>query len=407
MSPASLLIAGASVFDSDAGTLLPGLDVRVEDGHIAAIGRALPRDGAEVVQAEGCTLLPGLIDCHVHLAYDGWPGEPLNPVDPIAVYAWRMANNAGATLRAGFTTVRDLGAPHALNCDLMRAVEQGMVAGPRIVPAGRMVTMTGGHGWPIGREADGPDEVRKAVREQLKAGARAIKLMASGGVMTPGVDPRSPQLGLDELSAGVEEAHKAGVKTASHAQAAQGIRNAVFAGIDSIEHGIYLEDDVIEEMKQRGTVLVATIAAPHNINLLGEGAGMPPHVLEKSRMVAEAHVDSFHRALRAGVILASGTDAGTPGNEHGRNAQELRLMVEHGLAPAEAIRAATATAAELLGLGERTGRIAPGFCADLLLVAGDPLADISLLERPEAVFGVWLEGGRASPAPAAQSPAAG
>src|SRR5579871_466769 len=250
MNPAHpFIIAGASVFDAAAGTLTPGLDVRVEDGRIAAVGRGLPRDGAEVVQAAGRTLLPGLIDCHVHLAYDGRPGEPINPVAPLPVYAWRMANNARATLRAGFTTVRDLGAPQAVNCDLMRAVESGLVEGPRVVAAGRMITMTGGHGWPIGREADGADEVRKAVREQLKAGARTIKLMASGGVMTPGVDPRSPQLGLDELSAGVEEAHKAGVKTASHAQAAAGIRNAVFAGIDSIEHGIYLEDEVIEEMK--------------------------------------------------------------------------------------------------------------------------------------------------------------
>ena len=396
MNPARpLLIAGAAVCDSAAGTLAPGLDVRVEGGRIAAVGRGLPRDGAELLEAAGHTLLPGLIDCHVHLAYDGRPGEPLNPVDPVPVYAWRMANNARATLHAGFTSVRDLGAPQAINCDLMRAVDSGMVEGPRIVPAGRMITMTGGHGWPIGREADGADEVRKAVREQLKAGARAIKLMASGGVMTPGVDPRSPQLGLEELSAGVEEAHKAGVKTASHAQAAAGIRNAVFAGIDSIEHGIYLEDDVIEEMKRRGTMLVATLTAPHNINALGEGAGMPPHVLEKSRMVAEAHLDSFRRALRAGVPLASGTDAGTPGNHHGQNAQELRLMVEHGLSPAEALRAATVHAAALLGLGEQTGRIAPGLAADLLLVAGDPLADITVLERPQLIAGVWLEGRRA------------
>ncbi|HZQ38748.1 MAG TPA: amidohydrolase family protein [Dehalococcoidia bacterium] len=395
MHPApAVLIAGARVFDSDAGTLISGLDVRIDGGQIVALGRGLPRDGVQVVEAGGKALLPGLIDCHVHLAYDGRPGEPIDPVDPFPVYAWRMANNARATLRAGFTTVRDLGAPQAINCDLMRAVSAGLVEGPRIVPAGRMITMTGGHGWPIGREADGADEVRKAVREQLKAGARAIKLMASGGVMTPGVDPRSPQLGLDELSAGVEEAHKAGVKTASHAQAAAGIRNAVFAGIDSIEHGIYLEDDVIEEMKRRGTALVATLAAPHNINALGEGAGMPPHVLEKSRMVAEAHLDSFRRAMRAGVTLASGTDAGTPGNQHGRNAQELRLMVEHGLSPAEAIRAATTHAAALLGLADQTGRIAPGFAADLLLVSGDPLADIAVLERPEAIAAVWLEGRR-------------
>ncbi|MHB8576817.1 MAG: amidohydrolase family protein, partial [Dehalococcoidia bacterium] len=193
------VITGALVFDTDAGTLRPGLDVRVEGTRIAAVGAGISTDGARVVDAAGLTLLPGLIDCHVHLILPGDPTFPLSPDYPLVRYAWQAANAARLTLAAGFTTVRDLGAAHAVNCDLMRAVQDGLVEGPRIVPVGRPITMTGGHGWPLGREADGPDDVRKAVREQLKAGARAIKLIASGGVMTPNVDPRSAQLGFEEL----------------------------------------------------------------------------------------------------------------------------------------------------------------------------------------------------------------
>ncbi len=386
------VIANVSLFDADAATLRPGMDVRIEGGRIVALGAGLPRDGAMAIDGGGRTLLPGLIDCHVHLTATGEPNASLSASEPIAFYAWRAERHAMQTLRAGYTMLRDLGAPHAVNCDLARAVAEGLVDGPRIVPAGRLITMTGGHGWPIGREADGPDDVRKAVREQLKAGARAIKLMASGGVMTPNVDPRAAQLGLDELSAGVEEAHKAGVKTASHAQATQGIKNAVRAGIDSIEHGIYLDDEAIEEMKQRGTYLVATLAAPLNINRLGTQAGVPSYMVEKSRVVAETHSRSFVAALRAGVKLACGTDAGTPGNLHGANAQELRLMVEQGATPAQAIRAATASAADLCGLAGQTGRVQEGYLADLLLVNGDPLRDIGVLERPESIAGVFVEG---------------
>lgn len=388
----TIVIRDVAVFDGEAAKLRPGQSVRIEGGRIVAVGSDVPQDGARVIEGAGRTLLPGLIDCHVHLTFRGEPNEPLHMQETAATYALRAAANARTTLAAGFTTVRDLAAPHAVNCDVAKAVEDGLVEGSRVIAAGRNITMTGGHGWTMGREADGADEVRKAVREQLKAGAKAIKLMASGGVMTPGVDPRSPQLGLEELAAGVEEAHKAGVKTASHAQSAQGIRNAVQAGIDSIEHGIYLEDDVIAEMVRRGTFLSATLAAPLNIIKLGLSAGVAPHAVQKSEMVAEVHRASFRKAAKAGVRLVMGTDAGTPGNRHGENAQELRLMVADGISPAQAIVAATASAAELLGLKDETGAVRSGLAADLLLVDGDPLADIAILERPACLHLILKQG---------------
>ena len=392
MAEGAIVIRDAAVFETDGARLRPGLDVRVEDGKIAAIGKGLPADNAREIAANGRTLLPGLMDAHVHLTFRADPNEPMLMTETGATYALRAAASARATLSAGFTTVRDLAAPHAVNCDIARAIEAGLIEGPRVIAAGRNITMTGGHGWMMGREADGADDVRKGVREQLKAGARVIKFMASGGVMTPGVDPRSPQLGPEELAAGIEEAHKAGVKTASHAQSAQGIRNAVLAGIDSIEHGIYLEDDVIEEMKRRGTFFSATLAAPANIIKLGLAAGVAPHAVKKSEMVSEAHHDSFRRAVKAGVRLVMGTDAGTPGNRHGENAQELQMMVEGGLTPAQAIVAATANAAELLGIAEETGHITPGLAADLLLVDGDPLTEIAILQQPDRLYAVFKAG---------------
>jgi len=252
--------------------------------------------------------------------------------------------------------------------------------------------MTGGHGWFIGRQADGPDEVRKAVREQLRAGADCIKFTATGGVMTPGVDPRSASLTEEELRAGVEEAHKAFRRAAAHAQGTAGIRNAVRAGIDSIEHGIFMDDEVLEEMRVRGTFLVPTLAAPENIIKYGEAAGIPRYAVEKSESVREVHRESFRAAMRAGVRIAMGTDAGTPFNRHGENAEEIALMVACGMTPLDAITAATGAAAELLDLAHETGTIEQGKQADLLIVEGDPLEDIRTLCRTEAIAGVLRSG---------------
>jgi imidazolonepropionase-like amidohydrolase len=303
-----------------------------------------------------------------------------------ATTALRAAVHAKKTLESGVTTVRDMGGKNYIDLALRDAIAGGMIPGPRMLASGRPVVMTGGHGWPMAREADGPDEVRKAVREQLKAGADVIKLMATGGVMTPGVEPGSPQLTLEELKAGVEEAGKAGRRTASHAQGTTGIKNAVLAGITSIEHGIFLTDEVIELMLERGTYLVPTLVAPYWIVKKGRAAGIPDYAVKKSEDVIEAHLASFRKALAAGVKIAFGTDAGTPFNEHGANTFELELMVENGMSPMQALEAGTRVSAELLGIADKVGTLEPGKLADVVVVAGNPLDDIKAVREVRLVI---------------------
>lgn len=393
-----VLFRNASVFDDEARTFRAGLDVLCRDGRIDRIAPAgaageLPAD-TRAVDAAGAFLIPGLIDCHVHLTSAGDPDElSAMRAEPLPLRAWKAARNAAATVRAGITTVRDLGAADHLNIHLARAVDSGLLEGPRILAAGYGVTMTGGHGHGfIAVEADGPDEVRKRVREQLRAGAAAIKLFASGGVMTPGVDPRSPSFTLEELRAGVEEAHKAFRVVGAHAQATEGIKNAVLAGVDSVEHGVWLDEEAIEMMAARGTCLVATLTAPWQIAHMGAEAGVPRYMVEKGWQVLESHEASFRAAIRAGVRIAMGTDQGTPFNRPGENAQEPARMVRLGLSPAAALLASTAWAADLLRLADRTGRIREGLDADLVLLARDPLADIAALADPAAIRVVLARG---------------
>jgi hypothetical protein len=244
-------------------------------------------------------------------------------------------------VEAGVTTVRDLGGRDYAEFAVRRAVTEGLFPGPRILGAGRPVCMTGGHGNSIGREADGPDDARKAVREQLKAGADVIKLIATGGVMTPGVEPGSPQLTLEEMRAAIEEATKAGRRTAAHAQGSTGIADAIEAGITTIEHGIFLTDEIVAAMKRKGVFLVATLAAPAAISAGGLAAGIPDYMVRKSDAVVTAHVASFRRAHEAGARIAAGADSGTPLNPHGSLLTELELMVKYGMTPLEAIRSAS------------------------------------------------------------------
>ena len=247
-----------------------------------------------------------------------------------------MARNAYLTLLAGVTTVRDMGAQNCLNIYLRDAVNARVVPGPRICACGSLVCMTGGHGWPFGLEADGEAEVRKAVREQLKAGADVVKLMATGGVMTLGVEPGALQFTYRELRAGAEEAHKAGRKAASHVQGAEGLHNALKAGIDTIEHGIFIDDEAIRMFLENGAFLVPTLCAPHYILKNGVEKGILPEIIRKTERVAAAHLDSAKKAYRAGVVIAMGTDAGTPFNMHGENLKELELLHGIGMAPMEA-----------------------------------------------------------------------
>ncbi|NLY50521.1 MAG: amidohydrolase family protein, partial [Firmicutes bacterium] len=220
----------------------------------------------------------------------------------------------------------------------------------------------------------------------LRAGADVIKLMATGGVMTPGVEPGSPQFTYEELKAGVEEANKAGRRTASHAQGTTGIKNAVLAGITSIEHGIFLNDEVIELMLERGTYLVPTLVAPYWIVQKGRAAGIPDYAVRKTEAVIDAHMASFRKALAAGIRIAFGTDAGTPFNEHGANTFELQLMVENGMSPMQALETATRSSAELLGISDKVGTLEPGKIADVVVLSGDPLADITAVRNVKGVI---------------------
>lgn len=368
-------------------------DVALASGRISAIGDAAT--GGRQFDCTGLFIIPGLIDCHVHLSGSGDPQE-LNAArtTSLAQRAWKAEGYARSTLEAGITTVRDLGAADRLNVDMARAVEAGLIDGPRMLAAGLGVTMTGGHGHGfLATEADGPDAVRKAVREQLRAGATAIKLFASGGVMTPGVDPRSPSFTEEEMRAGVEEAHKAFRVVGAHAQATDGIKNAIRAGVDSIEHGVWLDDEAIELMLDRGTYLVATLTAPFQIAHCGLEAGIPAYMVDKGWQVLDSHEQSFRAALKAGVNIAMGTDQGTPVNRPGENAQEIVRMVQLGMSPSAALMAATAWASDLLQISDEVGRIQPGLAADLVILGRDPIEDITVLTDPSAIRAV-IQAGR-------------
>ncbi len=363
--------------------------LRVRDGTIVELVHEPPADAGTATELPGVTM-PGLIDAHVHLCMDGG-ADPTGRL--LAASRNRTVLDAlshmRAQLDAGVTTVRDLGGPYGLSIDLAAAVEDGTLEGPRVVASGRNVTMTGGHGHFLGVEADGPDAVRRAVREELKAGAGVLKFMATGGVLTRGVRAGAEQLTEDELRAGAEEAHKADRRTATHAQGLGGIKNALRAGIDTIEHGAFdrWDDEAFTLLTDRAQPrwLVPTLAAPDGI-LAGEGR-VPEWVIEKTRPIGVRHRANIAEAYRAGVTLAAGTDAGTPLNPHGGLPRELELMHEVGVSLADVFQAVTRNAAAALDLEGRIGSLAPGAVADLVSLDGDPSADVGAYARPLAVIG--------------------
>ncbi len=385
--PERLILTGAALIDGTGALPVTDRAVIVEGDRITGVADASRAPAGDVLRLEGLTLLPGLVNCHVHLCL-GAEADPVRPLvdDPPGLTVLKAALRARQTVEAGVTTVRDLGGKDYLEFAVRRAIAERLIPGPRVLAAGRGVCMTGGHGWWFGREADGPDDVRKAVREQLKMGADVIKIFATGGVMTPGVEPGSPQLTEGEIRAAIEEARKAGRRVAAHAQATAGIRCCVEAGVSTIEHGVCLDADLVARMKRDGVFLVPTLVAPRAIADGGEAAGIPAFMVRKARAVLDTHGRSFELAARAGVPIAAGTDAGTPLNPHGSMVPELELMTRYGLAPMEALRAATSSAAAALGLEREIGRVAPGFAADLLAVEGDPLADIGALSRVRLVL---------------------
>jgi imidazolonepropionase-like amidohydrolase len=297
----------------------------------------------------------------------------------------RAVENARKTLQAGVTTVRDVGSSHAIAQDVRDAVNAGRIPGPRISAAGYVLCMTGGHGHFLGREVDGPWDARKAVREQLKAGADCIKTIATGGVLTRGAVPGNAQLTYDELAAAVDEAHRHGMRVASHAIGTEGIKNALRAGVDSIEHGHMLDDEALALFASSGAYMTPTLAAPTCILAHIGGGGQPQFVVDKARTVEQAMLVSVKRAFESGVKIAGGSDAGTPYNPHENYPQEVELMhALLGMSPQQALHAATAVASELIGLTR--GVLAAGEPADLLLLGADLSADITTLRAPQAVI---------------------
>jgi imidazolonepropionase-like amidohydrolase len=383
-----VVIRNVALIDGTGAAPVPGQALIAEGARITWIGPEdrLPEGSADgAVDGGGGTVMPGLINCHVHLANDGSPnlfGQAAQ--DSVVIAALRGDKNLQLTLESGVTSVRDCGAASGIAIDLARAVEEGMVTGPRIRAAGRVITMTGGHGHFIGREADGPDGVRQATRAEIKAGAHFIKAMATGGVLTPGVIPTQTALQQDELEQVAREAHNAGRRTACHAIGNGGIKNAIRAGIDSIEHGFYLDDEALQLALDHGTTLVPTLIAVNQI--VNNGEAIPAWVVEKAQSESGHHRESFGAAVRAGMKIAAGTDAGTPFNPHDFMPQELGLMVEYGLTPLMAIVAATKNAAFNLGLDPDIGTLEVGRIADVIVVDGDPSTDIGAVANVRFVM---------------------
>lgn len=375
------LLEGGTVVDAD-GVL--DADVLIDGDTIELVGDASDATVDERVDVSGQFVVPGMIDTHVHLMMDARPDAESLQGDSEATMAYRAAENLRNQSEAGVTTTRDLGAAETLAIDAREAVADGQILGPRVQSAGKNVVMTGGHGHWFGREADGPHEVRKAVREQLKAGADAIKCMATGGVLTTGAQTGAPELTPEELEALVDTADAAGVQTAAHCHGTQGIKNAVLAGIDSVEHGTFMDEQAAELMADRDTYWVPTLSALKGI-VENRDAGIPKQAVEKGEDAAQRMAAAWEYALDAGVPIAMGTDAGTPFNRHEDAAHELAYMVEYGLDAEGALEAATVNAADLLGL-EDTGLIEKGYRSDLLVLPENPLEDVLAWQSPEQVY---------------------
>ncbi|WP_101845902.1 amidohydrolase family protein [Halobacillus sp. Marseille-P3879] len=401
------LIKNGTLIDGLGGKPLEEASVLVKDNQIVKVGKDSSinaPEGVETIDAEGQYILPGLIDTHVHMTM-----ELKNIQDAVSTpFSYRFYESTQflkRTLNTGITSVRDAG---FTDIGTKKAVEDGLVEGPRLQISINPLTITGGHGdnWTQsgvdatlqtypgmpGGICDGVEEVRKTVRQMLRAGADVIKVHATGGVTSPTDHPEFTQFSYEELKVMVDEAYdRNGVKVMAHAQGAQGIKNAVRAGIYSIEHGIYIDDEVVDLMLENDTFLVPTLLAPVSVLESGEkNDRMAPYAIEKSKEVIEAHKASIAKAYEAGVKIAMGTDAGVM--EHGTNLRELGLMCEIGMTPMEAIVATTKTAAECLGWENKTGTVEEGKWADIIVTAMNPLEDIRSLENADNVTVVMKDG---------------
>jgi imidazolonepropionase-like amidohydrolase len=376
-----MIVRAGSFYD---GTLEPPkqrVDLVLDQGRIVEIRAA----GGEC-DLEAACVTPGLVNAHAHLEGSGDPDmmgmiQTTTPNQRLL----RAVENARKSIKAGITTIRDVGSSNRIAPDVRDAIEEGRIPGPRMRAAGAVLCMTGGHGWPIGRAVDSPWDARKAVREQMWGGADCIKTIATGGVLTKGAVPGNAQLTFDELAAAIDEAHRHGLRVAAHAIGTQGINNALRAGIDSIEHGTMLDEESIGLFKERNVYLVPTLSAPTCILAHLEDGHQPKYVVDKARGLNEAMLANIRRAYESGVRIAGGSDAGTPYNYHEAYAQEVELMwALLGMTPQQALHAATNVAAELVGL--HRGLLAIGEPADLLLLPRDVGEDVRALREPQHVL---------------------
>lgn len=400
------IIKNANLIDGVAKEPVKGVNLLIEDSTIVDVGPDVDSEKVAVtINAEGKTVMPGMIDAHLHLMGVRGYNPVLVYVDPPFVRAARGVADVRSLIEAGFTSVRCAGSN--LSISLNKAIEEGTIPGPRIVASNLAISQTAGHGdmhmlppeWLTGpysssRIADGPDECRRAAREQIREGAGVIKIMTTGGVLSEKDSPTQPQFVDEEVAAIVEEAHRVGLKVMSHAQSEAGIQLALRNGVDTIEHAIYLDDETIDMLLENDAIVVPTFAIVDAIVKFGSAAGVPEYAIKKSEESHKAHLESINKAHEAGVKIAMGTDfLGPAGVAHGDNAIELEILVEQvGFSPMEAIISATSVGAEALGMEDEIGSLTPGKTADLLIVDGDPIRDIAILKDNQAIEVVMRSG---------------
>src|SRR5438874_1797960 len=395
------VIKAGRLIDPDSGAVLTSQVIVIRDKKIEAVGRdtVIPAD-AKVIDLSSMTVLPGLIDCHTHLA-DGPTddGDPFSQLKKTAAQvAFQSVPNARKMLESGFTTVRDVGVYRALNDVAMRdAIAKGFIIGPRMYVAGAYITISGGAGAMTGLapdiqlpwdlhfgEANSPWEVRQRVRQLAHRGADHIKILSTGAVLTHGSNPKSIEFTPEELQAAVDEARNFGLRVEAHAHAAEGIKNAIRAGVASVEHATLIDDEGIALAKQHGTYLDMDIYDEECIQDTAKENKTPADFLEHDRELGEMQRRNFTKAVRAGVKMSFGTDAGVC--PHGINARQFAFMVKYGMTPMQAIQSATSDAADLLGKSNLLGSLQPGKYADIIAVSGNPLEDIRLLENVKFVM---------------------
>lgn len=391
--PQKTLIHAAHLLDVKTGKTLDNVNVVIEGDRISSVTQGAPPSGAKVITMPNATLLPGFIDAHTHLTYEPNFGYQELGIS-IPKEALIGAKNARVTLEAGFTTVRNVGARGFTDVALRDSINEGLVPGPRMLVSGPPLSITGGHcdqnllpyeyHATADGTADGVEAVQHKVRENIKYGADLIKVCATGGVLSKGDDPKASQYTLEELKAIVADAHRLGRKVAAHAHGAQGIAWAAEAGVDSIEHGSYIDENGIRIMKEHGTYLVPTQYLGDWMRENAAKIGLPAMYAEKMKTVTAAMRQNISKAIQAGVKIALGTDAAV--YPHGLNAHEFEVYTRLGLTPLQSIQTGTVNAADLLGWSDRVGSLEPGKFADIVAVEGDPLKDITLLQHPTFVM---------------------